>query len=150
MLTHDELCRIGMKWLKSQGCSVRLSEMVSVAGEVPDVIGWKNPSSYLIECKCSVSDFLKDQKKVWRAHESMGMGDYRFYLTPTGLLANQSLPDKWGLLETDGKRVKVISGKPPRRCSHEPEFFFEKSKRSEIILLTSALRRAQEAANADP
>ena len=84
---HDFLCSKGISWLKIQhyfhksndrisSCSVIISEMVSMSSEQPDVIGFNNSQSILIECKTSRSDFRADKKKHFRIKPDIGMGNF--------------------------------------------------------------------------
>lgn len=144
-ISHAELCRIAERWLKTTvGCGCAVSEMVSVASETPDAIGWKSGFSYLVEAKTSRSDFLSDKKKHVRRNPHLGMGMYRYFITEPGLIKPEELPQRWGLLETTGKRVKVVHGLPPKSYDYHNQWNHEHSARSELILLASALRRAQE------
>lgn len=93
---HDELCRRAVRWLKKFGCGVVISEMASNAGETPDAIGWKYGASVLIECKTSRSDFFADRKKLWRMAPQYGMGCFRFYMAPLGLIRVDELQQTFG------------------------------------------------------
>lgn len=108
-LTHADLVPRAIRWLKGTvRCGFVLYEVVSVSREVPDAIGWKTFESYLVECKASRADFLKDKDKIFRKRPEYGMGDYRYYMTPPGLLAVDELPKNWGLLEVYPKQVRVV------------------------------------------
>ena len=84
-------------------------------GEQPDILGISSfGESILIEVKVSRSDFLADKKKLWRSNPEMGMGDFRVYLTPKGLLKPDDIPHGWMLWEVHGKTkpiLKIIKGK---------------------------------------
>lgn len=119
-MTHSELCKLALNWLKrpnsrnGPGCVVALSECrTGFRCEVPDAIGFrtsdKQISSILVEVKTSRADFLADINKPHR--HSGGVGDWRYYLAPEGLISIDELPDKWGLLEVNKRgHIKVISG----------------------------------------
>lgn len=140
-LLHSELCAAAVKWLKkSAGCGVAITEMVSVAGEIPDAIGWRSGVSILIEVKTTRSDFLADRKKAWRIDATLGMGDWRFFLAPKGLLMPDEIPAGWGLLEITEKGVKRTHRVPIGNCSWGSPPLMG-NKRAETILLCSALRR---------
>ena len=93
----------------------------------------------MIECKASRSDFLADKTKWIRRvckqnGEQYGLGMFRFYMAPIGIIKPDDLADsQWGLLAVDGRSVKTlkISGK------------FECNNRVEFDLLWSGLRAAQ-------
>lgn len=100
-LTHRQLVEIGYRWLLKNGSvGVCFKELKSMDGEIPDVIGFNHWESILIECKVSRSDFLKDKKKL---HRQKGMGNWRFYMCPTGLIKVEELPSKWGLIYVNEK-----------------------------------------------
>jgi len=115
-LSHDEIAEIGAKKLKSLGYIATFSNMNSaVAGERPDALGIKScGETFLIEAKTSRSDFLADLKKPWRQAGYAGLGHYRAYLTPKGLLSADEIPYGWQLWEVHGKTkpiVKVVKGR---------------------------------------
>lgn len=119
-MTHADLCRIAVRWLKrpasagGHGCIVAVSEpRPEAAGECPDAIGFRagwNDGSVLVECKVSRSDFMADRNKPHR-QPGCGMGTWRYYMTPAGLLTPDDVPPRWGLLEVNARgHVKAISG----------------------------------------
>jgi len=142
-VTHEDLVDIGRRWLAAAksspsypkptwthgACHVVLTEVAALA-EIPDVIGWSGDKSILIECKTSVSDFKADAKKAFRA-PGKGLGAVRMFLTPVGLLAGQVLPGGWGLLETNGKTVRVVT----EGLTFEPDLAGERR-----LLLNTLLR----------
>ncbi|HHR4398547.1 TPA: adenylosuccinate synthase [Salmonella enterica] len=70
--------------------------------------GW-NGCSVLVEVKVSRSDFLRDKHKPHR--KSGGMGDYRYYMCPEGIINISDLPDRWGLLWVNKRgHVKLMAG----------------------------------------
>lgn len=100
-MSHKECVEIAYKWLLKNGrIGVVFKELSSIAQEIPDVIGFDSSESVLIECKVSRSDFLQDKKKKHRDH---GMGTWRFYCCPKGLIKKEELPEKWGLIYIDEK-----------------------------------------------
>jgi hypothetical protein len=124
--THQALCDKAVSWLgrpKSQqghGCHVAVSEVPSGwNGEIPDAIGFRetgeprfgDSGSVLVEVKVSRADFLADKKKPHRINPETGMGNWRYYLCPEGLIHPSELPDKWGLLYvTPRGGIKPIVG----------------------------------------
>lgn len=139
-LSHDQLCLIAEKFLKKNGFNVVFHDKFRAAtSEQPDSIGFRSYVSCLIECKTSRSDFIADRKKLFRVNPSLGMGDWRFMLTPKGLIVPEELPEGWGLLETDGKRVYKTQGWPPNTLWSESPFTGHKV--SELAMMYSALRR---------
>lgn len=144
-ITHKELVERAGKWLKSFGCSVVLKELVtcSTSGEIPDAIGWKSVHSILIECKASRNDFLKDKNKSFRQVPNCGMGCYRFYLCPPDIIKKEDLPDGWGLLWVNGKKIRRIVGPKGNSFAYDGEVkpFYERQLLNEVAMLVSALRR---------
>jgi len=140
---HDKLVMRGERWLKAMNCKVVLRDpfqCLSNTGEQPDVIGWKSGVSILIEVKTSRSDFLADAKKPFRQDPSQGMGDWRFYLCPKGVIEIEDLPEGWGLLWVDGRSVVEVHGVPTNvyLSSAKP---FAGNRHVETDMLVSALRR---------
>lgn len=108
---HDHLTLLGAKWLKKQGFAVVATEITAVGSrEQPDVVGFRSTCSAIIEAKVSRSDFLADAKKPERGVEGAGLGVYRFYICPPGLIGMDELPAKWGLLYAgaSGRTVQEI------------------------------------------
>lgn len=151
-MTHAEMVKRAEKWLRNScrlekprrvcRCPVVICESVA-ASESPDAIGYLfgGIHTVVVECKVSVSDFRADQKKVPRQHPALGMGTYRYYLTPPGLLRAEQIPDNWGLLEAHSRTVRVVK--------YAVEFP-ERHKANEMRLLFSLARRHQLANSAAP
>lgn len=107
LLSHAELCEVAKRWLprpnsqRGHGCHVALSECRSgQGGEMPDAIGFRATQeieTVVVEVKVSRADFLADRKKPHRA-DGEGMGLYRYYMCPEGLIQPDELPPRWGLL----------------------------------------------------
>lgn len=141
---HYDMCLIAEKWLKSIGCGVVFRDgfkAFTCYGEQPDALGFRSGVSILIEVKVSRADFLADAKKLFRSDPSKGMGDWRFYMCPEGIIKECDLPEGWGLLYVDGKgKVKRIFGVPgnSKIGSKSP---FDGHKKSENAMMYSALRR---------
>jgi len=104
---HNRLTDLGARWLKRNGFSVVATELVCFGSrEQPDVIGFRSSCSAIIEVKVSRSDFFADQKKPERG--SGGLGIYRFYLCPEGMISPDELPPRWGLLYAKGRSVDAV------------------------------------------
>lgn len=91
-LTHRELCQIAYKFLKRNGFKVCFHDRfiaVTSTGEQPDAMGFRNSASCLIEAKCSRADLLADRKKRFRKNPSLGMGDWRFFISEPGIISEQ-------------------------------------------------------------
>lgn len=104
---HKTLCQKGVRWFKSKGFAMAAHGISTHwTKEKPDVVGFRSNCSAVIECKTSRGDFLADAKKPFRSDG--GIGTYRFYLCPTGLIVPEELPAGWGLLYFDGKKVQEV------------------------------------------
>jgi len=163
--THNELCEIGRRWLlmpnskHGHGCHVANTELFTGWGcEQPDAVGVRmaghNDGSIVIEAKTSRSDFLADLKKPHRA-SGQGIGRWRYYLCPEGLIAEDELPARWGLLYvTHRGGVRPIAG-PARvladRGGYEAfnaaceDFSNTSDLQREVFMLTHLLARVQDA-----
>ena len=140
---HYQLCTEGAKWLRrrkrdwkkcqTKPCKVKdetgkytfcahcktyniVAVELNVTGaENSDVWGYDGDSTVMIEVKVSHADFLADQKKMWRNVEPyLQVGNRRWYLCPEGIIKPNELPDGWGLLYWDGKRIYSVVAPVPR------------------------------------
>ena len=144
LITHDHLVDRAEKWLTQQGCGITFGDKFrshTMSGEQPDAIGFRDGLSILVECKVSRADFLADRSKPFRADPKKGMGDWRFYLCPPGVINIIDLPAGWGLLWATEKTIKKVHGHPKGNCSWWSDKPFDPCKRSETMMLVSALRR---------
>jgi len=136
-MTHAQLVDMAVKWLRSYGCGVVLSEQACASGEMPDAIGWKRPChSVVVECKITRGDFLADRSKPFREKPEIGVGCERFYLAPVGLIRPEELLAGWGLLESRGRKVEVVH-------ASEKNMRGRKGFRYEMNLLLASLRRVE-------
>lgn len=121
-MNHRELCEVGARFLKrpesanGHGCHFTIVE-AACYGENPDVFGVRHGlnrngmGTFLLEAKTSRSDFLVDKNKPHRLNPAQGMGKYRYYICPTGLIKPEELPEKWGLIYVSPKGIcKVVAG----------------------------------------
>lgn len=140
MQTHSELTYIAEKWLLKH-CGFAFRELATV-GEIPDAIGFRGECSIMIECKATRGDFLSDKKKNFRINPERGVGEFRFFMCPKGLIKKEELPEKWGLLYVNlNGKVRKIAGPKGNIWSANQEWKFESSKVHERDLMYSALRR---------
>ncbi len=118
-MTHDDLNQIAKRWLlraqsaKGPGCKVAFVEVGAVGdGERADAWGYRwgwEGCSVLVESKVSRSDFLADRKKPHR--QSGGMGEYRYFICPEGIINVDDLPDRWGLLWVNKRgHIRIMAG----------------------------------------
>ena len=114
--SHDELSLIVAKWLKKHSKNILIPNCATIALDIktleqekPDVIGWNGCSSTMIEVKVGRGDFLQDFKKPFRKYPERGVGQYRYYCCPNGLINESELPENWGLLYLNNKnKIKII------------------------------------------
>lgn len=133
--THKQLVkRISSSYKNRHQSSIVMAEFATTAQEIPDVIVWQSGAqSVLIECKVSRADFLSDKNKFFRRQENYGMGDCRYYACPKGIIKPEELPEGWGLLEVDERRIyTTVDAK-----------WKEADKKKECLMLMSALRRLE-------
>lgn len=69
-------------------------------------------------------------------------------MTQPGLVKPEELPQDWGLLEVEVRRVRTVTGGPRGNLWWDGVPFLESNKRQETMLLASAL--AQPAARPRP
>lgn len=96
-MTHAECVTTAAAYMQKRA-DVVLPEFFCHNAELPDVIAFTTRYSTVIECKISRGDFLSDAKKSFRINPNSGMGDYRYYCCPKGLIKPEELPNGWGLL----------------------------------------------------
>lgn len=135
-LTHSKIIEYSRKVLKRAGmrwkCGITVSELSTINSEIPDILGFYSGGASLIEAKASRNDFLNDKKKPFRMNPETGMGNYRFYACPTGLIKENELPNKWGLIYVSEKGRCVVKVKPEWQKSNT---------RAEHMFMYSMLRR---------
>lgn len=104
---HEDLSALAVKWVKRQGFSVIATDLSALGcRERADVVGFRSQCSIIVESKVSRGDFLADAKKPMRA--AGGIGLYRFYICPPGLIRPEELPYGWGLLYGSGKKIEEV------------------------------------------
>jgi hypothetical protein len=169
-VTHADLCRLAAQWLKrpgsrqGPGCVVAFNQTAPMGStEVTDAVGWTglisvaSASSVLVEAKISRADFLADRNKPFRQNPDQGIGDFRYYLAPRGLIAECDLPPKWGLIEHTGRGLAVVRGHVLERHELRPNgrykrdldrWRFTKNAPAEIAFLARMLQRVNDAEEA--
>lgn len=121
---HYRLCCEGAKYIiqrramepwQSQNI-LSAVELVCYGTELTDVYATNRATSTIIEVKTSHSDFLNDKKKYARSKQAETckhqIGNYRYYLCPDGVISPDELPEGWGLLYWNGKKVNKIVPAP--------------------------------------
>lgn len=119
-ITHKDLIGLGSRFLKHQGYWMWLPEPSTECREKPDLIAFKLDGSVVIECKVSRPDFLRDSAKPFRT-DGTGMGNYRIYLAPAGLIKPEELLPSWGLLEVLDENTVRFAVRPIYQESGNPE-----------------------------
>lgn len=120
-LSHAELNQIAKRWLlrsqsgKGPGCNIAFVEVGALNDtERADAWGYRwgvDGGSVLVEVKTSRSDFLRDKFKPHRQLGIGGLGDFRYYLSPEGIITLDDLPDGWGLLWVNKRgHVQIVAG----------------------------------------
>lgn len=134
-MTHKQLVERATNWIRhNKNCNVVARELRTANTEHPDVIGfYGNGGSVLVECKVSRSDFLADREKIFRHYEDAGMGDFRYFAAPVGLIKLDEVPAGWGLMEVGEHRIKILK-EPDLKTS---------DKRCEVKVLMSIIRRLE-------
>lgn len=143
-LSHPQLVARAIRYLRTiRKCQIVLSEMQCNWLESPDAIGFSKKVSILIECKTSRSDFSRDSRKASR-RPGVGMGYYRFYLVPAGIVRRHEVngfdaeivtTSGWGLLWYHPSSERITMEKPSIR--------FDVNQHAENLFLVSALHRVQ-------
>lgn len=151
--THQELCSLAVNWLRrapgrnGPACQVAFSEAKgSWDGEIPDAIGFRTAAgdegSVVVEVKVSRADYLADRNKAHRHDAARGMGLYRYYLAPEGIITAQELPEGWGLVEVSPKGVlSVRAGHVTVRRAEQADWRHERALSREWLLLAAMLSR---------
>lgn len=104
---HHRLTAMGAAWFRKNGFGVVGTELTcSKSRERPDVVAFRSECSAIIEVKVSRSDFRADKSKPERT--SGGLGIYRFFLVPEGLVTPEEIPAKWGLLYAKSRAIETI------------------------------------------
>ena len=136
-MTHAQLVQMAEVWLRRYRCGIVLSEQGCSSGEMPDAIGWKGKNhSIVIECKISRGDFLADAAKPWRTNPDIALGCERYFAAPKGMLRAAEMPEGWGLLEAQGRELRVTQ--KSKRKLRQPEGLM-----NEMNLLLASLRRVE-------
>ena len=72
------------------------------------------------------------------------MGNFRFYCCPKDLIKKEEIPEGWGLIYIDNKKIEVIIGPKSNVLGQDDTILFQANKRAENIMLISALRKMNE------
>lgn len=133
---HYQLCCEGAKYIiqpraaelwQSQNM-LSTVELVCYGTELTDVYATNRETSTIIEVKTSHADFLNDRKKYARSKEAETarhqLGNFRYYLCPEGVIKPEELPEGWGLLYWDGRKVsKIVPAPKVWETNHKYDMF---------------------------
>ena len=151
--SHQDLCSLAVNWLKrapgrsGPACQVAFSEAKgSWSGEIPDAIGFRtaveDEGSVVVEVKVSRADYLADRGKAHRQVPALGMGLYRYYMAPVGVIAAHELPSGWGLVEVSPRGVLTVrAGHVTVRRAEQVAWRHERALGREWVLLAAMLSR---------
>lgn len=88
----------------------------------------------LVEAKASRADFLADARKPHRLDQATGIGRWRYYLCPEGLIQPEELPPRWGLLwVTRRGGVRALAGAAAALTFHSKDRFHEHAKYADAL-----------------
>ena len=88
---------------------------VNGVSETPDAWGFNSyGQTMLLEAKASRSDFLADKRKFFRRLPALGLGQFRYYIAPSGVISQQDLPPRWGLIIANGDRCRRVVRAAPQ------------------------------------
>lgn len=153
--THAKLTAIAVKWLRransagGHGCQLSFSECWAMSdGEKPDAIGWRNvgyqDGTVLVEVKASRADFLADSKKPHRQHPETGVGRWRYFMCPEGMISPDELPPHWGLLwVTKRNGIRAMAGPAASLSFHSGDQFYEYQKYQDALDLHAQPRNVE-------
>lgn len=139
-LTHKKCVELCSSWLSNR-CGFVVDECNAYEQEIPDVIGFNHGNTYLIEVKISTADFLRDMKKPFRINEHLGMGNYRYFACPEGLLRADHLPPGWGLINVTYSGDLTIEVAANRKSAN---------REAEMNMLLAGARRAARRGDFEP
>lgn len=141
-MTHTECVQASERWLIPK-MDVTLPEFFTWNSELADVIGFRNGGeSTMIECKVGRGDFLKDKAKMFRRVPSKGMGMYRYYSCPAGLIKPHELPEGWGLIYIypSGFTKRIVESKRhDRNIKAEHHLLFYYARRAQYAGVHAAV-----------
>ncbi len=131
---HQALCEASVRMLRRPGRFVRHNGQTEtapagcmVAGaelntgvSIPDAFGWGWRGTHVVECKTTRRDFLKDCAKWHRQqyHADYAIGQYRWYVAPSGVITPEDDLNGWGLMEIQGTRFRFV--RPSRTFDVSP------------------------------
>jgi len=137
--THKEGVKRVAAWLSgTKRMAVVMAErVVTACTETPDAIAWSGRGeSILVEVKVSRSNFHADKAKIFRRDEDYGVGTFRYFAAPAGILKPEDLPEGWGLLAIHQYQIRELVAPAVKSANRV----------NEVAMLVSAIRRLELAA----
>lgn len=142
--THAEVQDAVASYFMTAGrMRIVCKEMRSKLKEVPDIYGIDRLGTYMVEVKVTRKDFLADAKKTFRLRPKEGVGKWRYYACPAGVILESDLPPKWGLiyLHPDGK-IEIVRGKRFNTRLDDNKYWFQPNYMLEYWAMYALLRKA--------
>ena len=136
--THNELIIVAEKFLKHNfHCGVHVSETTSTSSESPDAIGWK---------KLGGKSCVIEVKKHRQGPD--GMGNWRYFLVPKDLVEISEVPEGWGLLWFDGKKIfkkkeAVYRKLTTNAIKHEKSMLYSELRKFHLLLDGETLNQSR-------
>jgi len=141
---HEEMKKLSEKltipyWIKCNPKTI-YTDPQNITNIRPDVIGWRDGKSIVIEAKTSHSDFLNDKKRKNVGTERVGklgkVGDFFYYLTFPDVIKVNELEEEEGLIYYYPNTI----GKGKNICIKKALYKDRGTKDTEIAILLSILR----------
>jgi len=146
---HDYLQKIALLKLRYMGYPVVYPEVYTgYINGILDAVGIVHGGMFYrpggspyqsagIEVKISRADYYSEKQRAV-AHKSAGIHsksqfgiNYRYFLVPKGLIKLDELYEGWGLMEFDGKQVRMIVDSP--RYEVDDRICFEMARRPHVV-----------------
>ena len=141
---HDDIQDIVAAYLMTAGrIRIVCKEARSKHREVPDIYAVDRKGTYMVEVKVSHKDFLADSRKPFRRRPKEGVGKWRYYACPEGIIKPEEVPVKWGLIYVyDDGRVEIIKGKKFPGDKDENKYTFQQNYELEYWMVYALIRKA--------
>lgn len=109
-MLHTELVDLANEWFRSKYGYFHSSIELKTKNEIVDLLLWDGKTSIMVEAKTTNNSFHQDKYKKTRIDPLLGVGEYRFYISPYNEIKIKNVPDGWGLLWVkNGSVHEVIS-----------------------------------------
>ena len=150
-LTHDELVeRLERRALgpEGQGHRAYLLKEVQIEGRRADAISvglWPSRGIKLegFEAKASREDWLREYEDHTKAEPAMGVCDHFWLVANPDVLQPGELPEKWGLLLSNGRRRHLKVEKPAPALQPEIEAPISRLLLPTLLRCVGALNRTE-------